>query len=556
MSGVTRTRLVALAVLLVALGTTQPAAAAQRSCQLDPDPPAAHPRIVSGELDGIEYNVLLPSDYATSNRRYPVLYLLHARNYSAHSWLARSGIEEFTRGFTGDRAAIVVMPDGGPNGFHFDYFDGSQLVEQYQLRHLLPHIDRSFRTIPDGAHRAVAGMSIGGHGAMNYAARHPDLFAAAGSLSGVVHLTIPEEPYLGPGDVPVRTDAGAPGEPRGPSPPGSYQPPRFTCAGNAGFGNRATEAWHWHANNPSDLATNLRGLGLYVMAGNGTPCGPDDVKDDSLAAAAEPAALEDARYFERVLIRERIDHIFDAQPCGLHNMATAARGMRGFWDPMVRAFGRPVPRSFDFRSMDRDFDVWGWTFRADPSRAPEFLEVDDASAGGLTLIGSGTATVVTPRLFRPGERVTLAGALPATARADAGGKLTFAVDLGPANTRAQFSESYTPTFAARRVRFGDAGSATTRGGAGGAAVLPARRDCSPGARLKIRMLRLRARERRRSVAISIDGRRVLVRRGRRAARTKKVILTGLPRSGVVVGVRVRTTQSRTLKSRRSYAPCG
>ena len=535
-----------LLAFLPALAPAPAALAAQPACQLDPNPPPAHPRVVRGELDGVEYNVLLPTGYAASDRRYPVLYLLHARNYSANSWLARSDIEEFTEGFTGDDAAIVVMPDGGPEAFHLDYFDRSLLWEQFHLGRLIPHIDATFRTIRNREHRAIAGMSAGGHGAAHYAARRPDLFAAVGSFSGVVHLTVPDEPYAGPGEVPARTDPGDPAAAREASPPSEYAPPRPTCGRRDALGDRVRDAWHWHAHNPTDLATNFRGMGIYLMAGNGQPCGPGDVQDDSLLAAAEPAALEDARYFDRALTAEGIAHVFDPQPCGLHNMATATRGLHAFWPLMVQSFGRRPPRSFDFRSMDPDLEVWDWTFRADGARAPEFLEIRDASADGLTLVGSGTQTVVTGPVFRPRARVAVSGAVPATARADGAGRITLAVDLGAPNRRAQFVDDAGRRFVARRVRFGDETEA---------AAFSRTRGCSRGSRLRIRMRRLRRGERRRTVRVRVNRRRVLVRRGRRASRTRRVVLRRLPRGRIVVGVAVRTTRGRILRSRRAYPPC-
>jgi hypothetical protein len=78
----------------------------------------------------------------------------------------------------------------------------------------------------------------------------------------------------------------------------------------------------------------------------------------------------------------------------------------------------------------------GWTFTADPARAPEFLDVNDASAAGLTLTGSGTETVTTAALFHPHELVLVDGAdaFAAFLRADNEGRLAFSVRLGPAHS--------------------------------------------------------------------------------------------------------------------------
>jgi hypothetical protein len=227
-------------------------------------------------------------------------------------------------------------------------------------------------------------------------------------------------------------------------------------------------------------------------------------------------------------------------------MVTAEQALHHFWDVMVRSFGRRPPASFDYRSIFADSTVWGWTFRADPRRAPEFLEVRGASHEGFTLVGSGSTTVVTPPLFAPGENVAVEGALPAQAGADAGGRLTLAADLGAPAATPQFSSGGGErTWTARRIRF-------TRG----AALFPAERPCASGGTLTIRLRHPGPRERRRSVAVSVNGKRVLVRRTRRALARKTVVLRNLPASGELkVGVRVATTRGRVLKSTRVYPAC-
>jgi hypothetical protein len=120
---------------------------------------------------------------------------------------------------------------------------------------------------------------------------------------------------------------------------------------------------------------------------------------------------------------------------------------------MTQAFGAPAPRPFDYRAVDRDFKVWGWTFHADRDRAAEFLELRGVSRRGLQVTGSGTETVITPRLFKPGRRVTVNGARPRTAVAGKRGRLTLRVDLGAAHTQDQFSPGNdSPSFVTRTVR--------------------------------------------------------------------------------------------------------
>jgi S-formylglutathione hydrolase FrmB len=531
----------ALAVLCPA----GPAHAAQ-SCQLDAAAPEASPRIVTSELDGVPFDVLLPPGYASSARRHPVLYLLHGRQYSEHTWLRKSDVEELTAE-TGDRAPIVVMPTAGSDAWYFDYFDRSQQWERYLFERLIPHVDRTYRTLAGGSQRAIAGFSTGGLSAAYLASAHPEAFAAVGSFSGLVHLTLPEPAYDGPGAVEAAEGTGEPGSPRGPS-KSEYKTPVPGCGGGDSLGDRSRDAWNWHAHNPTDLARNLRGLGVYAGAGNGATCGPDDASDPIVLAGAEPGILGMTEAYGAALTAAEVPHTLDRYPCGLHNMASASRALHRFWDLMLKSFGRAAPERFDFRSAGSEFEAWGWAFRADAKRAPEFLEVRGASADGLTLVGSGKTTLVTAGLFEPGQRVSVTGAAPASVEADADGRLTLAVDLGPPNATAQFSSGGGGrAVVARRVRFSPGG--------GSEPTLPGGRDCSAGTRLKVRMPRLRARERRVSVAIAANGRRVFVRRGRAARRLKRVLLGDLPRGSLRLALRVKTTRGRILRSSRSYPAC-
>jgi S-formylglutathione hydrolase FrmB len=549
-----RIRRLAVAIASAAVLAAAPSAHAAdpNFCQLDPNPPEPSPRIVSGEVDGHPYNVLLPSDYATSDRRYPTLYLLPGRQYSEHSWLRKTDVAEFTKGFTGERAAIVVTPSMGVDNWALDYHDGSQDWERYAFERLIPHIDARFRTIADGAHRAVAGFSAGGAGATRWAAHRPDMFAATGGFSAPVPFVAPDEPYTGPGEVEPSPGAGSPGPPRGPA-ADPYANPKEGCnSGGNAIGSRVDNGWFFHGNDAASLAQNLRGLGVYISSGNGATCGPQDARDPVLLAPTEPGVRELTERFHAVLTAAGVEHTYDPLPCGVHNMVTAEAGLHAFWDVMVRSFGRRAPASFDYRSVFADSSAWGWTFRADAKRAPEFVEVRGASRDGLTLIGSGTETVVTPPLFEPGQSVSVEGAAPAVATADADGRITIAADLGPPATTAQFSPGGEERrWVARRIRFAERAASTTTT----AATFPSGRPCSSRGTLTIRLKHPGRRERRRSLAVSVNGTRVIVRRTRRGLARKTVVLRNLPDGVLRIGVRVRTTRNRTLKATRTYPAC-
>ncbi|MEU7576119.1 alpha/beta hydrolase-fold protein [Streptomyces sp. NPDC041068] len=136
----------------------------------------------------VRVRVLLPAGYDPSVS-YPVLYLLHGGAADYEQWSSGGG--NITRsvaeaGFKG----IVVMPEGGKVGFYSDwhgytYGNFAPLWETYHVKQLVPWVDAHFAT---SGQRAVAGVSMGGYGALKYAAQHPDLFSAVGAFSGGADL--------------------------------------------------------------------------------------------------------------------------------------------------------------------------------------------------------------------------------------------------------------------------------------------------------------------------------------------------------------------------------
>src|SRR3954471_1717818 len=460
-------RTLAMVAAALVLAMSGSAHANVSSCATDP-PPKPSPRIVRISVEGLNVNVLLPSDYASSTSgRYPVLYLLHAVMYNENTWLDLSDVEKFTAGFTGDRAAIVVMPDGGPIGWYTDWPGGEELWESYHLMHVIPAIEARFRTLADRAHRAVAGFSMGGYGALLYAARHPDLFSVVGGFSPISHLTIPDQPYQGAPADNAETDAGSPG-PAFADRPRPYRTPddaNSGCNGGSKQWGSGVRDIQWHARNPADLASNLRTTSVYVASGNGVPCGPEDPIDRPTYEfePGDAGTLVMARDYFDPAARAAGAHVTeDFYGCGVHTMRYAERDLHAFWPLMLAAFGGAPPANFAYRSADPDFSVWNWTFHADPKRAAEFLEVRDAGVHGLTLTGSGTETVITAGMFRPGQTVAVGGALPANAVADADGRLTLRVDLGAPHAEAQLTRQGQPTFVTRVVTLTPSGSAPAK----------------------------------------------------------------------------------------------
>jgi len=133
-------------------------------------------------------NVLLPDDYfQTSWRRYPVMYLLHGGLQDFRTF----DMELDIRGLTVGRRIIVVMPDAGRAGWYCNpvtSFVGPRNWESFHLSQLVPWIDSNFRTYAEYDGRAVSGFSMGGFGALKYAAKYYGHFASVSSHSGPASL--------------------------------------------------------------------------------------------------------------------------------------------------------------------------------------------------------------------------------------------------------------------------------------------------------------------------------------------------------------------------------
>jgi S-formylglutathione hydrolase FrmB len=136
----------------------------------------------------VRYTIYLPPDYESSHRLYPVVYLLHGYSDNDTGWLqfgeANRIVDEGIANGTLP-PMILVMPDGGVS-FYINNFDGSVRYEDFFVKELIPQIEGKYRIRAEKQYRGIAGLSMGGFGALVHAMRHPDLFAACVALSAGV----------------------------------------------------------------------------------------------------------------------------------------------------------------------------------------------------------------------------------------------------------------------------------------------------------------------------------------------------------------------------------
>jgi S-formylglutathione hydrolase FrmB len=133
--------------------------------------------------------VVLPEAYKKSKRPFPVLYLLHGGTGSYRDWLSKTPDKALLHRLADQYKLIIVTPDAGPTSYYFDSpVDKTSQYETFISRELVAKIDDSYRTVRDRKGRVISGLSMGGHGAIYLATRHPDLYCAAGSMSGVMDI--------------------------------------------------------------------------------------------------------------------------------------------------------------------------------------------------------------------------------------------------------------------------------------------------------------------------------------------------------------------------------
>lgn len=205
-----------LVALLASCAASASCASTARSSRLADDPAdrgTVHLDVVHSTALGVDKRVavyLPPSYDREPARRYPVVVYLHGLFGSETDWLAKGGLDAVADSLAraGKGEAILVMPDGDDGWWSNWAVESSYascadtlrtedpsrycvLTHRYDdwiARDLVAHVDARYRTRADRAHRGIAGLSMGGVGALDAALRHPDVFSAAMSHSGVVSV--------------------------------------------------------------------------------------------------------------------------------------------------------------------------------------------------------------------------------------------------------------------------------------------------------------------------------------------------------------------------------
>ncbi|HEX9681460.1 MAG TPA: alpha/beta hydrolase-fold protein [Acidimicrobiales bacterium] len=295
--------------------------------------------------------------------------------------------------------------------------------ETFLIDVLIPHVESTFGVGVGREHRALTGISLGGYGTFALGLRHPDLWSAVDSISGAHNF------LFAPGLDPVSAQAlvAVPVSPpldvdpvhlpgAGPSVPIASLPEQMQgfAAALFAFGDPVADQAYFRGRMPRDLAMNARGwsgdgtqsLTVRSIVNDAIPRRADDVTDFPgyvVSQAFEDIVLEMNLTQQVAFTTQDIDQSFEIHP-GIHSGP--------YWNPWLRGelerlyarlvhaaddLGEAVPAAatFDFRSSDAEFSVWGWNVSVDRPTA-EFLELRDVSCDSFTVRGTGVVTVTVP----------------------------------------------------------------------------------------------------------------------------------------------------------------
>lgn len=150
----------------------------------------------------VRYTIYLPSDYETSDRTYPVVYLLHGYTDDNTGWLQFGEINRLADAAIEDGTIppmIIVMPNAD-SSWYINSYDGKEKYEDFFIKEFMPTIEKTYRIKAEKRYRGIAGLSMGGYGTMILSLKHPELFSAAAPLSAAVFddtalSTMPDQNY-------------------------------------------------------------------------------------------------------------------------------------------------------------------------------------------------------------------------------------------------------------------------------------------------------------------------------------------------------------------------
>jgi S-formylglutathione hydrolase FrmB len=310
---------------------------------------------------------VLPDNYS-SRSCWPALYLLHGtgngdKDRASTEWIVDGEVDK------ANVPAILIIPGGGQTWYTDQWSNGARgpAWESWFLREVMPLMEKKLHICKGRSNHAIAGLSMGGYGALYFASQRPDYFGAAASFSGVI---APERPEW------------------------SNLFDRFTqLYGPPG-------AFYAVGHDPVALAKNLRNTRVLVETGDGNPLGTETVPP---AAKLEELAFKvQSLDFVKAAKAQKVNVRFE-QHGGGHTWANWQLDFKRMlaWNPFKKVVA--APKRWSLLTSARDGVAWGTTWRFE--KLPSTLTQFSLSKGVLTVAGKGRVTL-TPAHGKP-IKVTL-----------------------------------------------------------------------------------------------------------------------------------------------------
>lgn len=172
----------------IEMGQTRPRSTAPASAASRLREETLHSKALGRTL---RYRVLVPEGYGAALRRYPVLYLLHGLTGDYTDWSTRTNLASYSRGLP----LVIVMPEGESSWYTNAAADPASRFEDYLAVDLVADVEAKYDAIRSRHGRAIAGLSMGGYGAVKIALKRPAQFMFAASFSGA--LAAARDPAFG-----------------------------------------------------------------------------------------------------------------------------------------------------------------------------------------------------------------------------------------------------------------------------------------------------------------------------------------------------------------------
>ncbi|MFJ1729771.1 alpha/beta hydrolase [Streptomyces sp. NPDC088254] len=267
----------------------------------------------------IPVRVILPANWDRRPKAtFPVLYMLHGGDDNYTAWTRETDLEELAR----KSDVLIVMPDAGKDGYYSDWFAGPPRWETFHTGELVRLMEKEYRA---SSSRAVVGLSMGGFGALNYAAHHRGLFRYAAAMSSYVDLDDPAVRLaIGLGSQRVGVDM------------------------KKVWGDPVRNADVWRYHNPAAMPRSFRGTRVHLSVGNSAP-GPMDLgraPDVVLASVVGEAALPaQIKKFAASLREERVRVTTHMYAPGTHSWAYWRKELHHIWPALMGSLGSRAGRA-------------------------------------------------------------------------------------------------------------------------------------------------------------------------------------------------------------------